>query len=99
MEGDSPSRYRFDIGRVHHTLDGAAVDAVLDHHLLEGRSCNDGLADNGVLPGDGTALRISARLDAVDEHRAIVAAADIVLARPNHLDRNSRRQSDLYCLA
>src|SRR5207248_7403640 len=59
----------------------------------------DGLADDGVLPGRRTAFRVEGALDAVEELRPVVAAADVVLARPHRLDGNPRGLGDLHGLA
>ena len=51
--------------------------------------------DDYLLPGDGGALRIDADAQAVDVRRPVVAAAHVVLARPDDLDRRARRLRDL----
>ena len=50
---------------------------------LERRAAEDRLADDRVVPADDVALRVEPDLDAVQVHRAVVAAADVVLARPD----------------
>ena len=83
------------VGRVAHALDARLVDAVLHHEGLEGGAGDDRLADDRVVPADDGALRVEARLDAVHVHRAVVAAADVVLARPHDLHRHLRVARDL----
>ena len=49
----------------------------------------DRLADDRVLPGDRLAARVEPGADGRVPHRPVVAAADVVLARPDHLDRRA----------
>ncbi len=70
------------------TLDHRRVHAVLDHHRLERRAADDRLADDGVLPAHHGALaRRHADTRAVHVQGAVVAALDVVLAAPHHLER------------
>ncbi len=73
--------------RLAHALDHGGVDPVLDHHRLERRAADDGLAHDGMVPGHDVALCVQPQLGAVHMCRAVVAAADVVLAAPDHLDR------------
>ena len=55
----------------------------------------DRLPGDGVPPGDALAVLVEPGLDAMDEHRPVVAAADVVLARPDRLHRRAGRLGDL----
>ncbi len=68
-------------------FDHGRIDAVLDHHRLERRARQNRLSDHSVVPGHDLALGIEPDLGAVYVRRAVVAALDIVLAAPHHLDR------------
>ncbi len=76
-------------------LDLRHVELGLEQHRLERRALDDGLADDAVLPRDRQAVGIEPRADHVVGARPIVAAAHVVLARPDDLDRNPRRLRDL----
>ena len=81
-----------EVRRVGDALDRRAVDAVLDHHRLERRAGEDRLADDDVLPRRRACpSRRAPTSIAVHERGPVVAAADVVLARPHHLDRHARR--------
>jgi len=51
------------------------------------------------MPGDRHAVVTEAGPDEVVHHRAVVAAADVVLTGPDHLDRRLHRHGDLHRLA
>src|SRR5216684_1630467 len=67
-------------------FNGGAVDSILDGELFEGRPLHDGLADDGVRPCDGIALRVQSRGETVVPHGAVPAAGEIILAGPDNFD-------------
>ena len=69
-----------------HALDHGLVHTVLDHEGFERRALEDRLTDDHVVPADDLAAVVHAHVDAVQVHRAVVAAADVVFAAPDHLD-------------
>ena len=89
-----------EIRRVRDALDGRRVDAVLHHHRLERRAGDDRLADDAsCCHAIGMPSASSADPRAVHERRAVVAAAHVVLARPDGLHRLRRGLRDLHRLA
>ena len=80
------------IGRVGHAFHGGAVHAFFDHEGLERRAGDDALADDAVLPRLHRATGRQRHFHAVGLRRAVVAAADVVLAAPHHFQR--RRLAD-----
>ena len=78
---------RHGVRRAGHALHTGAVDAVLDHHLLERRTRQNGLTDDGVIPREDVALVVEADFGAVHVHGTVVAAMDVVFAAPDDLDR------------
>jgi hypothetical protein len=69
------------------SLDRRRVDAILDHHRLERSPLEDRLAHDAVLPADDLALVVERGPHAVDPERPVEPATDVVLARPDDLDR------------
>ncbi len=70
-----------------HALGHGGIHAILDHVGLEQRALRDRLPDDHVIPAQHLAAAVQADIDAVQVHRAVVAATDVVLAAPDHLDR------------
>jgi hypothetical protein len=54
--------------------------------------------DDAMVPGDDLALAVDAGLDVVRRHRPKLAAADIVLAGPDQLDRLAGRFGEAHCV-
>src|ERR1700730_4605562 len=71
------------VGQCRCALDRGLVDAVLDQHRDERRALKDRPADDPVLPGDQIARAVEPGLDRVEIHRAVAAAANVVLACPD----------------
>ena len=71
-------------------FDRNVVDTILDHHL-ERRAGQDRLPDQPVMPADQLAAAIERRFQRVMEHGPVVAAAHVVLAQPDQLDRGTCR--------
>src|SRR6266481_8101070 len=68
------------------TFNGSAVDTFLvDHVLGKERALRDGLADDRVGPGDGTARSVKSGDEAIVPHGAVPAAGKVVFARPDDL--------------
>ena len=79
-----PHRQR--VGRAH-AFHRGLVDAVLHHAAFEEGAGHDGLPDQPVVPGQHAARAVEADLRAVQVHRPVVAAADVVLACPQRAHR------------
>jgi len=77
-------------------FDGSAVHAILDGHGFESGSGHDGLADDGVRPGDGIAFSIEACGKTVVPFRTIPAAGEIIFARPDNFHRSFGHFRDVY---
>ena len=90
MQVDTVRRRAQHIRRVRHAFGRGGVDAVLDHHGFHERAGHDRLAHHHLVPRRRQAVFAQADLDLLDERRAVVAAARIVLARPYRLDRRLR---------
>src|SRR5690349_17739814 len=71
------------------SLDHRGVDTDLDDHRSEWCVSGDRLSDDDMSPRSGHPVRADAELDAMDVHRTIVAALNIIFARPHQLDRRS----------
>ena len=76
-------------------FNGSAVNAVLDSEGGERRAVSDGLADDGVRPGDRVAVGVEARDKAIVPHGAIPAAAHVVFAGPDDFDGSFRDFGDV----
>jgi hypothetical protein len=74
------------IRRVDDTLDTAMVDAVLDGRSFERSAHEDRLADDRMLPTRDAALAVKPHFDAMQDHRPVEAASEVVLARPHQVD-------------
>ena len=61
------------------------AEPVLHHHRLERRAEEEGLADDVIDPGDNLAV-LHRTAQAMNEQRTIIAACEIILAGPHHLD-------------
>src|SRR5262249_19147016 len=67
--------------------------------LIGFAAARDGLAGDGVPPGDDPAARVEAALDVVHVDRPVVTAAEVVLAGPDRLHRRAGGARDLDRLA
>jgi len=72
------------VGRFVGTFIGGRIHAVLESHRLERRALHDRLPDDGIAPGFDLAVADHAA-HAMNAERAIIAAAHVVLAGPDHL--------------
>ena len=70
--------------RVLDSLDRHVVDPVVDQHRLERPALQDGLGGDPMVPADDLAV-LQADLRAVRRHRPVVAATNVVLARPDQM--------------
>src|SRR5882724_575504 len=61
------------------------IDAVLDAKRLEGSARKDGLANDGVRPGNRISVGVEAGGEAIVPHRTIPAALRVVFAGPHNL--------------
>ena len=68
-------------------FDRRVVDAVLHHETFKRRTLEDGLARDPVIPPDNVAIGIESSAHAVGIGGPIVAAGNVVLARPLQLYR------------
>ncbi|SRR5260370_26508537 len=74
---------------VSYAFDRCLIDAVLNKHRSKRRPGNQRLPNDDVAPCGRYAVRPDSDLDAMRVHGAIVAAAHIILASPNELDRRA----------
>src|SRR5262245_3876375 len=72
------------VGLIRRALHRIRIDAVLDPGRVV--ALDDGRAGDAMRPGDGLALRVHARADAIVVIRAVHVVLDVFLARPDHLD-------------
>ena len=86
VEIDAMIGDRRHIGGVRGPLHRRGIDAVPDH-AGERRAGHDRLRDHAMTPGHRVPPPVQRPLDPMDGHRTVVAAADVVVARPHHLDR------------
>ena len=64
-------------------FDGSAIYTVLDEHF-EQSARHDGLADDGVRPGNRIAFGVKSSGKTIVPFRTIPAAAEVVFACPDH---------------
>ena len=70
-----------------HAFHGGGIDTVLDHRAFEEGAGQDRLADDDVVPGQHPAVGVDTDAGTVQVHRSVVAALDVVLARPQRAHR------------
>ncbi len=75
------------IGRIRDAFDRASVDALRADQPGKRGAGEDRLADHAMIPGDQPARRVDAGPHPMQVHRPVIAAADIVLAGIDQLDR------------
>ncbi len=80
------TQVRNGVGQVGRAFDRCEVDPIL-YHPPERRTGQNGLTDDALQPSRWLALGVQASDDAMHEQGSIVAAFDIVLARPHQSDR------------
>ena len=75
------------VGQRRRPFDRRRIDAVLDQHAFHGRALEDRLADDAMLPGEGSARGIERGDDPVVIQRPVVTRPHVVFARPDELHR------------
>ncbi|MNZ68377.1 hypothetical protein D3C78_866420 [compost metagenome] len=88
-----------DVGAVGHALDRGLVDPVLDHARFKRGPGHDRLPDHHVLPGQRQAVSAQPDTRMVQERRAVIAAADIILPRPHGFHRCTGGLGDVHRFA
>ena len=99
MQLHTVMRNRLHVRRIRHAFDRGAIDAVPHHHRFHHRAGHDRLPDDDVIPRCRHSLRIQCDARAMQIHRPVIAAADIVLAAPDRFHRQTRRLGDFDRLA
>ena len=74
------------VGQLGGPFDGGVVHAIFDDRGFDGRTRDEGLTDDAMLPGHGISRRIQTTTDRVIGHRSVVATTGVIFTRPNDFD-------------